>query len=68
MNNAKAEALSFFGLGNYYSLKDLKKKRNELLKKYHPDNAGTNMEKYSDYSHKTQMINIYYELLEKEVS
>ncbi len=67
MNKLRADALNFFGLSNYYTLKELKKRRNELLKKYHPDNAGTNMEKYSEYSHKTQMINIFYETLEKEV-
>lgn len=68
LNKLRSDALSFFGLSPHYDLKELKKIRNQFLKKYHPDNAGTNMEKYSEYSHKTQMINIFYEVLEKDIS
>lgn len=68
VNIIKRDALSFFGLEATYSLKELKKKRNEMLKKYHPDNAGTDMEKFTEYSQKTQMINIFYDALEKEAN
>ncbi len=69
-NNAAEEEMTaarqIMELDRNYTLKELKKKRNELLKKYHPDNAGTDMQKFSEYSMKTQMINEAYDLLVKD--
>ena len=52
------KAKRLFGVGYSYTEDELKKTRNELLKKYHPDNyQGDDAEKM------TALINTYYELL-----
>lgn len=56
--NKYEKALLLFSLNPGYTLDELKRKRNELLKKYHPDEGEGNVKI-------TQQVNEYYELLKR---
>lgn len=58
-NEALRDARLIFRLGEKYTKEDVKKARNELIKKYHPDMGGS--EEFA------QKINDAYDLLIKEV-